>query len=61
MPKVIGVVQIKGGAGRSTLATNLAGELGKMAKTVLIDCDMPQGTSSKLVCASPAAAKDGGA
>lgn len=46
MPKVIGVVQIKGGAGRSTLATNIAGELGKMAKTVLIDCDMPQGTSA---------------
>ena len=46
MPQVIGLVQIKGGAGRSTLATNIAGELGKMAKTVLIDCDMPQGTSA---------------
>lgn len=46
MPKVIGVVQIKGGTGRSTLATNLAGELAKRAKTVLLDCDMPQGTSA---------------
>lgn len=46
MPKVIGVVQIKGGAGRSTLATNLAGELAKRGKTVLLDADMPQGTSA---------------
>ena len=46
MPKVIGVVQIKGGAGRSTLATNLAGELAKLGKTVLLDADMPQGTSA---------------
>lgn len=46
MPKVVGVVQIKGGAGRSTLATNLAGELAKRGKTVLIDCDLPQGTSA---------------
>lgn len=46
MSKIIGVVQVKGGAGRSTVATNLAGELSKLAKTVLIDCDMPQGTSA---------------
>lgn len=45
MPKIIGVIQVKGGAGRSTVSTNLAGELSKQAKTVLIDCDMPQGTS----------------
>lgn len=44
--KIIGVIQVKGGAGRSTLATNLAGELSKVGKTVLIDCDMPQGTSA---------------
>lgn len=37
---------MKGGAGRSTLSTNLAGELSKVGKTVLIDCDMPQGTSA---------------
>ena len=37
---------MKGGAGRSTLSTNLAGELSKVGKTVLIDGDMPQGTSA---------------
>lgn len=46
MPKTIGVIQVKGGAGRSTVSTNLAGELSKIGKTVLIDCDMPQGTSA---------------
>ena len=44
--KLIGVVQVKGGAGRSTVATNLAGELSKTARTILVDCDMPQGTAS---------------
>ena len=44
--KIIGVIQVKGGAGRSTVSTNLAGELSKLGKTVLIDCDMPQGTSA---------------
>ena len=44
--KIIGVIQLKGGAGRSTLATNLAGELSKIGKTVLVDCDMPQGTAA---------------
>jgi Mrp family chromosome partitioning ATPase len=44
--KTIGVIQVKGGAGRSTVSTNLAGELSKLGKTVLIDCDMPQGTSA---------------
>lgn len=46
MSKVIGIIQVKGGAGRSTVSTNLAGELSKIGKTVLIDCDMPQGTSA---------------
>jgi chromosome partitioning protein len=45
MAKIIGIVQVKGGAGRSTIATNLAAILASEAKTVLIDCDMPQGTS----------------
>lgn len=44
--KTIGVIQVKGGAGRSTVSTNLAGELSKIGKTILIDCDMPQGTSA---------------
>ena len=46
MAKIIGVIQVKGAAGRSTIATNLAGELAKKGRTVLIDCDMPQGTSA---------------
>jgi chromosome partitioning protein len=46
MAKIVGVIQVKGGAGRSTLATNLAGELEKVGRTVLIDGDMPQGTSA---------------
>lgn len=46
MSRVIGVIQVKGGAGRSTLATNIAGEFSKIGRTVLIDCDMPQGTAA---------------
>ncbi len=45
MAKIIGIVQVKGGAGRSTIATNLAAILAQHGKTILIDCDMPQGTS----------------
>jgi len=44
--KVIGVIQVKGGAGRSTIATNLAGAISIGARVALIDCDMPQGTSA---------------
>lgn len=44
--KLIGLAQVKGGAGRSTVATNLAGELSRTSKVVLLDCDMPQGTSA---------------
>lgn len=46
MSRIIGLVQVKGGAGRSTIATNLAGELARTATTALLDCDMPQGTSA---------------
>lgn len=44
MAKIIGITQVKGGAGRSTIATNLAGAMG--GRVALIDCDMPQGTSA---------------
>jgi len=44
--KTIAVVNLKGGCGRSTLSTNLAGELAKRASTALIDTDLPQGTAS---------------
>lgn len=46
MAKIISIVQVKGGAGRSTLSTNIAGELSKRGHVVLLDCDMPQGTSA---------------
>lgn len=59
MIKIIGVIQVKGGAGRSTVATNLAGELSKQAKTVLIDCDMPQGTSASWYAVRQQAGKAG--
>lgn len=49
MAKIISIIQVKGGAGRSTLATTVAGELSKLGRTVLIDCDMPQGTAASWV------------
>lgn len=57
--KVIGIIQVKGGAGRSTVSTNLAGELSKQGKTVLIDCDMPQGTSASWYAVRHQAGKAG--
>lgn len=59
MTKTIGVIQVKGGAGRSTVSTNLAGELSKQGKTVLIDCDMPQGTSASWFSVRQQAGKAG--
>ena len=56
---VVGVVQVKGGAGRSTVSTNLAGELSKVGKTVLIDCDMPQGTAASWYSVRQAKGKAG--
>ena len=58
--KVIGIIQVKGGAGRSTIATNLAGELAKIGQTVLIDGDMPQGTSASWYAIREQAGKAGG-
>lgn len=56
---MIGLVQVKGGAGRSTLATNLAGELSKRGKTILFDCDLPQGTSASWYAVRQDAGKAG--
>ena len=57
--KTIGVIQVKGGAGRSTVSTNLAGELSKLGKTVLIDCDMPQGTAASWYAVRQGKGKEG--
>ena len=57
--KTIGIIQVKGGAGRSTVSTNLAGELSKLGKTVLIDCDMPQGTAASWFAVRQQKGKDG--
>ena len=38
----IAVVQQKGGAGKTTIATNLAAEFSKIYKTILVDCDRQQ-------------------
>lgn len=46
MAKVIGLIQAKGGAGRSTIATNLAASLAAEAAVFLIECDLPQATSA---------------
>lgn len=59
MVKTIGIIQVKGGAGRSTVSTNLAGELSKIGKTVLIDCDMPQGTAASWFSVREQAGKAG--
>ena len=45
MAIIVSVIQEKGGTGKSTIATNLVGIAKKGLKVVLIDCDMPQGTS----------------
>jgi chromosome partitioning protein len=46
MAHIIGIIQVKGGVGRSTIATNLAGLIAQKKRVALIDCDMPQATSA---------------
>ena len=46
MGRIIGIVQVKGGVGRSTLATSLAAALAADSRVALIDADVPQGTSA---------------
>jgi chromosome partitioning protein len=46
MTQIVGIIQVKGGVGRSTIATNLAAVFSLKKPTALIDCDLPQGTSA---------------
>jgi chromosome partitioning protein len=46
MAQIVGIIQVKGGVGRSTIATNLAAVFSELDSTALIDCDLPQGTSA---------------
>ena len=46
MAQIVGIIQVKGGVGRSTIATNLAAVFSINQPTALIDCDLPQGTSA---------------
>jgi len=46
MTSIISVVQTKGGAGKSTLATIVASELAQGASVLLIDADQPQATAA---------------
>jgi len=60
MAQIIGIIQVKGGAGRSTIATNLAGMMAASGKRVaLIDSDMPQGTSASWYSVRKASNKQG--
>ena len=46
MTYIVGIIQVKGGVGRSTIATNLAGLMATKKRVALIDCDIPQATSA---------------
>lgn len=59
MADIIGVIQVKGGVGRSTIATNLAAILSAAGPTTLIDCDLPQGTSASWYATREAGAASG--
>lgn len=46
MTTIIALAQLKGGVGKSTLTTQLAGYFSQFLRVGVIDADMPQGTSS---------------
>lgn len=46
MTKIISLIQIKGGVGKSTITTNLVGLMESNKKVALIDCDIPQTTAA---------------
>lgn len=46
MAHIVGIIQVKGGAGRSTIATNLAGMMESHKRVAMIDCDIPQASAA---------------
>lgn len=46
MAHIVGIIQVKGGAGRSTIATNLTGMMASHKRVALIDCDIPQASAA---------------
>ncbi len=46
MAHIVGIIQVKGGAGRSTIATNLAGMMASHKRVAMIDCDIPQASAA---------------
>lgn len=46
MAHIVGIIQVKGGAGRSTIATNLVGMMASHKRVALIDCDIPQASAA---------------
>jgi chromosome partitioning protein len=52
MPSIIGVLNMKGGSGKSTIATNLARGLQEHGETCIVDAD-PQGTALRWDNATP--------
>lgn len=59
MGRTIGLIQVKGGVGRSTIATNIAGMIAESKTVALIDCDLPQATSTSWYALRKAAGKQG--
>jgi len=59
MAQIVGLIQVKGGAGRSTVATNLAGMMSAHKSVALIDCDLPQATSASWYAIRKAAGRQG--
>lgn len=46
MAHIVGIIQVKGGAGRSTIATNLVGMMASHKRVAMIDCDIPQASAA---------------
>lgn len=52
MARFIAIAQLKGGAGKSTLATNLAGYLSREMSTIRLNADIPEELHKKIKIAA---------